>query len=205
MVSPPEPIVRLPPGAGTGSRAAPVVVPDSAEAEHPEPLEIDEAFRVYAPYVARIGYRLLGRDSDVDDLVQDVFLAAHRGLRHLRQPEAIKGWLATVAVRKARRRLKRRRLWCMVGIGTESAESVDIADPAATPEQRALVAQVYRILDRLPVDQRIAWSLRFVEGQTLERVAELCGCSLATAKRRIKAARDAVTNEVGSGREQSDD
>jgi RNA polymerase sigma-70 factor (ECF subfamily) len=200
----PEPILRLEREAAPGS-PTPVVVPDDAEAEHSDRLEIDEAFRLYAPYVARIGYRLLGRDSDIDDLVQDVFLAAHRGLRHLRQPEAIKGWLATVAVRKARRRLKRRRLWSMVGIGTESAESVDIADPAATPEQRALVAQVYRFLDRLPVEQRIAWSLRFVEGQTLERVAELCGCSLATAKRRIKAAREAVTSQVSSGREHPDE
>lgn len=200
MTPGPEPILRLERGSPT-----PVVVPDEAEAEHSKRLEIDEAFRLYAPYVARIGYRLLGRDSDIDDLVQDVFLAAHRGLRHLRQPEAIKGWLATVAVRKARRRLKRRRLWSMVGIGTESAESVDVADPAATPEQRALVAQVYRLLDRLPVEQRIAWSLRFVEGQTLERVAELCGCSLATAKRRIKAAREAVTSQVSSGGEHPDE
>jgi RNA polymerase sigma-70 factor (ECF subfamily) len=171
---------------------------DDAEGEHAQPLEIDEAFRLYAPYVARIGYRLLGRDSDIDDLVQDVFLAAHRGLSNLRQPEAIRGWLATVAVRKARRRLRRRRMWSMVGIGTDGPEAVDVADPAATPEQRALVAQIYRLLDRLPVDQRIAWSLRFVDGQTLERVAELCGCSLATAKRRIKAARDAVTVAVAA-------
>jgi DNA-directed RNA polymerase specialized sigma24 family protein len=49
------------------------------------PLDLEALFRQYAPYVARIGHRLLGRGDEVDDLVQDVFLAAHRGLTRLRE------------------------------------------------------------------------------------------------------------------------
>ena len=59
-----------------------------------------------------------------------------------------------------------------------------------------MLAAVYRVLDRLPVNQRLAWTLRYVEGEQLERVAELCNCSLATVKRRIKSAHDAVQREV---------
>jgi RNA polymerase sigma-70 factor (ECF subfamily) len=44
------------------------------------------------------------------------------------------------------------------------------------------------ILDGIPANQRIAWALRYVEGEPLEGVATLSGCSLATAKRRIAAA-----------------
>jgi RNA polymerase sigma-70 factor (ECF subfamily) len=43
------------------------------------------------------------------------------------------------------------------------------------------------VLDAVPADQRIAWTLRHIEGEQLEAVADLCGCSLATAKRRITA------------------
>ena len=70
------------------------------------------------------------------------------------------------------------------------------ADESASPEQRAMLSAVYRILDRLPVNQRLAWTLRYVEGEQLERVAELCNCSLATVKRRIKAAHEAIQREV---------
>jgi DNA-directed RNA polymerase specialized sigma24 family protein len=42
----------------------------------------------------------------------------------------------------------------------------------------------------------LAWSLRFIEGQQLDRVAEMCSCSLATAKRRIKAAQDAIARAI---------
>lgn len=161
---------------------------------------LDQFFRRYAPYVAKIGHRLLGRDDEVDDLVQDVFLAAHRGIRSLRDAEAIKGWLATVAVRKCRRRLRARRLRGFLRLDDES-DYHEVADESATPEQRAMIAAVYRVLDELPANQRIAWSLRYVEGEKLERVAELCNCSLATAKRWIKAAHETIQRHQGGGGE----
>ena len=63
--------------------------------------------------VARIASRILGRDNEeVDDLVQDVFAEAATGLARLRDTSAgsLKGWLATVTVRVATRRLRARRL-----------------------------------------------------------------------------------------------
>ena len=68
-----------------------------------------------------------------------------------------------------------------------------------SPERRALLSRVYQVLDRIPVEQRLAWSLRYVEGEKLERVAEQCGCSLATAKRRIAAAHARIQGELIDG------
>jgi len=161
-------------------------------------LDFEELFRQYAPYVASIGYRLLGRDEEVDDLVQDVFLAAHRGLGRLRNREAVKGWLATVSVRLARRRLRARRVRTFLHLDA-TRDYLDVADRSASPADRALLARVYQILDDLPANDRLAWSLRHVQGEKLERVAELCQCSLATAKRRIKAAQVAIEREVSHG------
>lgn len=169
--------------------------PQSSIADADEAADLAVLFRRYSPYVAKIGHRLLGRDHEVDDLVQDVFLAAHRGLRHLRNPDAVKGWLATVAVRLARRKLRGRKVRTALHLD-DTPDYLEVADRDADPEQRAIVARVYQVLDRCPVNQRLAWTLRYVEGETLERVAELCECSLATAKRRIKAAQDAIKKEM---------
>src|SRR5262245_61741152 len=87
-------------------RALELVPPLRAEPEvRAEPMDVDALFRRYAPYVAVIAHRLLGRDDEVDDTVQEVFIAAYRGLGAIRDPNAVKGWLARVAVRSARRRL----------------------------------------------------------------------------------------------------
>jgi RNA polymerase sigma-70 factor (ECF subfamily) len=71
-----------------------------------------------------------------------------------------------------------------------------LADPGAGPEERQLVIEVYRALDCLPARERVAWTLRNVEGETLERVAVLCGCSLATAKRRIASAHHKLRRDL---------
>lgn len=150
-------------------------------------LEFDAVFRRYSPYVAAVAHRLLGRDAEVDDTVQEVFLVAVRGLSRVRDPLAVKSWLARIAVRVSRRRLQMRRLKNLLGMDGPAAYEA-IADQRASPEQRALLQRVYRVLDALPADQRIAWTLRHIEGEQLESVAALAGCSLATAKRRIAAA-----------------
>ncbi|HMJ10167.1 MAG TPA: sigma-70 family RNA polymerase sigma factor [Polyangiaceae bacterium] len=150
-------------------------------------LDPDYLFRSHARYVAAIAHRLLGRDQDVDDTVQEVFLIAVRGHSSIRDAQAVRGWLARVTVRVARRRLRARRIRGFFGLDEASAYD-RIADGAASPEQRALLTQVYAVLDRVPCDARVAWVLRHVEGERLEDVARLCGCSLATAKRRIAQA-----------------
>jgi RNA polymerase sigma-70 factor (ECF subfamily) len=166
--------------------------------EQRPPLTDAQLFKRFAPYVARIGLRLLGRESDVDDLIQEVFLAAFRQRDQLRDPNATKNWLATIAVRTARRQLRRRRLRQFVGLDS-GGPAMELQDQTLSPEKRALLARVYEILDGMGVDKRLAWTLRFVEGEKLERVAEKCGCSLATAKRRIAAAQAHLQAEMEDG------
>jgi RNA polymerase sigma-70 factor (ECF subfamily) len=171
---------------------------DASSSSAPLPESDAELFERFAPYVARIGLRLLGRESDVDDLIQDVFIAAMRQRHQVRAPEAFRSWLAIIAVRTARRYLRKRKLRALVGIDTLSP-TLELRDNGMSPERRALLTRVYQVLEKIPVDQRIAWTLRYVEGEKLEEVAERCGCSLATAKRRIAAAHGRLEAELHDG------
>ena len=160
-------------------------------------VQIDRLYRQYRNYVGTIALRILGDSSAADDVVQDVFLTAYRKLSSLRDPNAVKFWLARITVRAAQRRLRirRARRW----VGMESLPSGEGVAPSASPEQQAILASVYRALDELPSDERIAWTLRFLEGETLPKIAELSGCSLATVKRRIAAAQIKVRRSTGDG------
>jgi RNA polymerase sigma-70 factor (ECF subfamily) len=174
------------------------VVQAGVEATEALPDSDEALFARFAPYVARIGLRLLGRESDVDDLIQEVFFAAFRQRHQVRDPHAFKSWVAIIAVRTARRQLRRRRMRSFVGLDT-LAPSLELRDPDMSPERRALLSRVYQALDQIPVDQRVAWTLRYVEGEKLEQVAEHCGCSLATAKRRIAGAHARIQAELDDG------
>jgi len=145
--------------------------------------------------VAAIGFRVLGRSEEIEDLVQDVFMDACRDQGKIRNPDAVKGWLAVCTIRRARRRLRTRLVKRMLGL-EQPADYDQIADPRASPARRALLSRVYKVLDGLPVEQRLAWTLRHMEGEDLDTVARLCGCSLATAKRRIAAAAQVLTRAL---------
>jgi RNA polymerase sigma-70 factor (ECF subfamily) len=155
------------------------------------PIELGAIYREHARYVAAIGLRMLGREHEVDDLVQDVFLEAMRGLSRVREPAAIRGWLATIAVRRANKRLRRRYFRMMFHLD-ESPDYEACAAPDATPEERAHVASIYRALDRLAPRARVIWALRHIEGETLERTAELTSCSLSTVQRTLRETEQAI-------------
>lgn len=169
-----------------GRSALRIVSTSDEESSNDMTLDPDVVYRRYAPYVAAVAFRLLGRHEGVDDSVQEVFLQALRGIRNVRDPNAVKGWLAKITVRVVRRRLRLRRFRTFLGLDHPGVG--ELASEFATPEQRTLLGQVYEHLDEMPADLRIAWVLRHVEGERLDEVAHVCGCSLATAKRRISTA-----------------
>jgi RNA polymerase sigma-70 factor (ECF subfamily) len=168
------------------------------EASHAQSLDTAALYRRYAPYVAKIGMRILGRRDEIEDFVQDVFVSVHRNLASVREPGAIKSWLATLTVHEATRRLKRLKLRRWLGLDA-APDYANVVDADASPEQRALLARVFHLLDSLPAEARVAWSLRYIEGETMPRVAELCECSLSTAKRRVGDAELAL-ERLGVGR-----
>jgi RNA polymerase sigma-70 factor (ECF subfamily) len=156
--------------------------------------ELGDLFKRYASYVATIGIRLLGRDDELDDLVQEVFIEAYRGYHQLRSPGAVKAWLARITVRRAVRRLRRHRLRSFFSLEALPADA-KLADDGVTPEQKAEVASTYRMIERLPVRQRVVWVLKHVEGETLDSIAEICRVSKATVQRRLRAAEHALKVE----------
>lgn len=199
LVRPPENASAAPPSSGGAPAPAEAVAVHEVPSLLPEtaPLSWEELFRTHGQYVAQVALRVLGRDDEVDDVVQEVFLVAMADLDKLRNPLAVRGWLKTVTVRKAYRVLKqrgRRRLWAMLGFGAGAdgvaldSTSYPLSTQGCNPEERVLLVRIYRLLDELPAQERLAWTLRYIEGEQVETVASLCGCSLATAKRRIAAA-----------------
>jgi RNA polymerase sigma-70 factor (ECF subfamily) len=158
-----------------------------------------ELFRRHAPQLLPLLKRLLASTADAEDALQDTFVLAFRDLAQLRDASAFGGWLRGIAVHQAHRRFRRRRFWAALGLDRSLADArlADLADPAAGPEVHAELTRLDDVLARLAPRDRVAWMLRYVEGCELGEVAASCGCSLATAKRRIAAAQARVVRHLG--------
>jgi len=157
----------------------------------------DQLYAAHARYVAGLAGRMLGRDDDVADVVQEVFLIAHRRFGSLRDQTAARAWLSRIAVREASRRLRWRRFRSFLGASAPVDYDL-VVDSSAAPELRPLAALLYATLDRMATRDRLAWILRHLVDEPLETVAEICGCSLATAKRRIAAAEERLRPFLGA-------
>lgn len=171
-------------GAGP-SDAALVVAARAGEAWAQEAL-----FRRHAPRLNGLAFRVMGRDDEIDDLVQDTFIAGLSSLGSLERPDAFAGWISGILVRQAYKKIRHRRMLHRLGLG-RGAGAIDLDSlvaPTATPERAAEVRALYAVLEAMPADMRVPLVLHRVEGYGLEEVAALMELSLATVKRRIAEA-----------------
>jgi len=126
----------------------------------------------------------LGPDDDIPDLLQEVFIRALDQIGRLREVDRLASWLTTIAVFVARAqiRLRTRRSWLRL-FSPEQTRTWQIEQPSS--EAREALHEVYAVLDQMPVEQRIAFVLRYLHGMSLSAGAEACETSLATLKRRL--------------------
>lgn len=131
--------------------------------------------RLYDRYVYFIHGVLLSRAAatDVEDLVQEVFLTAWKNLGALRDPAAFGGWLSTIARNRA------------TDLHRRDIESVELpADLAApgTPGSGVEAAAVLDMIRSLPAAYRETLVLRLVEGMTGPEIAERTGLTAASVR-----------------------
>ncbi len=137
----------------------------------------------YAGAVEHLIVRLLGGGPDVDDVFQDVFVAAFRGIRELRDPLRLRSWLLRIAVLSVRDHLRsrRRRRWLVFF----EPERMPEVPSLPTDDCREAVERAYRLFDRMSPNDRIPFLMHLLTDMDLAEIAESCETSLATVKRRI--------------------
>lgn len=149
----------------------------------------DRLYQRHAPMVLGMLHRILGRADEIDDLSQDVFLAAFGSLERLDDPQAFAAYLGSITVRTALRRVRRMSWRRRLGIGGVRPVDADtLVAPSTPPDVAAELRALYGILDELRAEARIALVLRRVEGLTVAEIAERMELSVATVKRRIEEA-----------------
>jgi RNA polymerase sigma-70 factor (ECF subfamily) len=180
------------PAAGSPPGPAPVVAgPDDAALvsalTRGDVASRAELFERYASHVQRVLVRVLGFDPDLADLLHEVFVRALAQVARLEDPAALKAWLTAIAVFTAREHIRRRTRsrWLRFFANEELPEP---PTSGADHEARESLQRMYAVLARLPIDDRIAFSLRFIEGLDFGEVAVACGVSLNTIKRRLARA-----------------
>ncbi len=145
----------------------------------------------YSPLVRSVLRANLGFDAATEDLLQEVFIIFLRNAAEIRSGSALKGFLATVAVRVVLVELRRRRVRRWVTL-TPTGEVPEATIGPEDAEGAAALRGLYRMLDRMPPRRRVAFVLRQIEGFELSEVARTMKISESTAKREVQKARATI-------------
>lgn len=155
-----------------------------------EPAAERVLFRREYPRVNATVYRLVGTKHETDDLVQETFIAAFRGLAKFRGESRLSTWIDRIAVRVAFDHVRTRsRVPVPLGLAPGADEVMGGSIPDAQAHARDGLRRLYAELSRLTPEARTAFALYAIDGRSIADVAKLVGTSIVTAKLRIWRAR----------------
>jgi RNA polymerase sigma factor (sigma-70 family) len=156
-------------------------------------LDVEALSRRYGPMVLRRCRRLLGDEEEALDACQDVFLRVieRRARLHGEYPSSL---LYRIATNVCLNRLRDRRRNPVTRDETVLYEIARAGEPAGLSEARLLLD---RLFGRHPESSRTMAVLHYVDGLTLEEVAEETGMSVSGVRKRLRGLRASLTEIIG--------
>jgi RNA polymerase sigma-70 factor (ECF subfamily) len=149
-------------------------------------IDVEAAYRDHAAFVWRLLRGMGVREADVPDVVQEVFLTAHRRAADTVIHSSLRAWLYGICIRLAANYRRRRH---------HGAERLcfPVPEPRQTRSDRVgAKLDLLRALDTLDENQRAVFLLYEVEGLSMPEVAAALACPLTTAYSRLYAGRRRV-------------
>lgn len=163
-----------------------------------DPLAFELLVVKYQRRIARHIARYVRSAGDVEDLVQDTFIRAYRGLASFRGDSAFYSWLYRIASNVAITALKRESLENLSDSAPDEREQAfepgisDQNDPERNVIARQIADAVQRALARLQPDLATALTLYEVEGKSYPEIAQMLAIPVGTVRTRIFRAREFI-------------
>jgi RNA polymerase sigma-70 factor, ECF subfamily len=182
--------------ADDAMRARALEAPAEAAAERED--RFTSLYVSLAPTVARWAARLGGPGTEVEDVVQEVFMIAHGARAQFRGDSKPSTWLFGITrnVVRARRRRERLRRLLPFGAPPERTDVPTGPTPAEELERREAGRVLYTALEALPDKQRTAFVLYELEGLAGAEIAELLGINHSTLRVLLFRARARIEDRL---------
>ncbi|MEN9635734.1 MAG: hypothetical protein RL077_4138 [Verrucomicrobiota bacterium] len=170
----------------------------------------DEMVSRYWDRIYAMVHQLLRNPQDAEEVTQDAFIRAHRGLVNFRGDSAFSTWLYQIATNLARnrywywwRRKRDKSVSFDAPLGAENNLTLadiipaEVQSPDDITVTQELVARIARGMDQLSAKHREILVLRNVKNMSYDEIAGILDLSVGTVKSRIARARDSLRSKLG--------
>ena len=172
-----------------------------------DPVEFSHLMDTYSSKIYRLASRMLNQQQDAEDVLQETFLKAYRGLKSFDGRSKISTWLFRIATNEALMVIRRKHpevISIDEPIETEEGEQepVQIVDWCCLPEEELLSEETKVRLDaavqKLPERLRVVFLLRDTNDMSTHETAEILGLSDTAVKTRLSRARLRLREELSA-------
>jgi RNA polymerase sigma-70 factor (ECF subfamily) len=176
------------PAAAAGNRAEELALVERCRTG--DLAAFETIYRTHSGRLYSVACRILGNPADAEDLLQEIFLAAHRKLDSFRGESALGTWLFRLATNLCLDHLRSRavRGGQMTGALDDEPALAD-AGSRRLAERTVAKMDLERAMAQLPEGCRAAFVLHDVEGLEHKEVAEMLGIAEGTSKSQVHKAR----------------
>lgn len=158
----------------------------------------------YQNKIVHLVSRYVHDSHESQDVTQEAFIKAYRGLKNFRGDSAFYTWLYRIAINTAKNHLvTMSRKITDTGVDAADAEQYDGGGALreyATPDREMITEQIAQVvqdsINALPEDLRMAITLREFEGMSYEDIASTMDCPIGTVRSRIFRAREAIDTNL---------
>ncbi|MBP9914050.1 MAG: sigma-70 family RNA polymerase sigma factor [Opitutaceae bacterium] len=170
----------------------------------------DEMVTRYWDRIYAMVNQMLRNTQDAEEVTQDAFIRAHRGLVNFRGESAFSTWLYQIATNLARnrywywwRRKRDKTVSFDQPVGPDSTTTLAeiLPNELETPDDitvtQEFVDRIAQGMEKLSAKHREILTLRNIKNQTYEEIAEILGISVGTVKSRIARARESLRAKLG--------
>ena len=157
----------------------------------------------YEAKVYSLALRMVRNPEDAEDVLQDTFLRAYRGIKSFQGNSTFSTWIYRITANSALMRLRKRQLPTVSIEDSDERETpINIADWAPGPVEQLLSQETQQAMseaiDALPPEFRQVFVLRDIEEMSNAEVAEILDISIAAVKSRLHRARLKVRNRLAA-------
>jgi len=174
------------------------------KAQNGDKVAFDALVTKYQFKVVNLVTRFVKDVDEAQDVAQEAFIKAYRGLSNFRGDSAFYTWLYRIAINSAKNYIvSQSRKSPTYAVDIDDAEHMETAaalKEIGTPEGKLLTSEientVYKAIKELPEDLKTAITLRELEGMTYEEIANVMECPIGTVRSRIFRARETIDKHL---------
>ncbi len=170
-----------------------------------EPAAFNALVDQYGKQVLNTCYRFMLNQEDAEDLAQEVFIETYQSISKFKQQARLSTWIYRIAVSKCLDELKKRNRKKRIGSTAKLLHLNDLADwitggemPDKKLKENEMFSQINNLLNQLPTNQRIAFTLNKMDGYATSDISEILGISVNATEQLISRARKKIGAQLKS-------